>query len=227
MSETVLELKDASIFQKENLVLSDVSVTVNKGDFIYLIGKTGTGKSSFMRTLYGDLPLKKGEGHIVDFDLPSLKEKDIPHLRRKLGVVFQDFKLLNDRTVNANLEFVLKATGWKDKEQMKAKIEEVLDKVGMKTKGFKFPYQLSGGEQQRVAIARALLNDPELILADEPTGNLDPQTSVEVMEVLMEINKNGNTILMATHDYALILKYPSKTLKCDGAKVFEVVQKSL
>ncbi|MFP2996383.1 ATP-binding cassette domain-containing protein [Spongiivirga sp. MCCC 1A20706] len=227
MSETVLELKDASIFQKENLVLSDVSVTVNKGDFIYLIGKTGTGKSSFMRTLYGDLPLKKGAGHIVDFDLPSLKEKDIPHLRRKLGVVFQDFKLLNDRTVNANLEFVLKATSWKDKEQMKTKIEEVLDKVGMKTKGFKFPYQLSGGEQQRVAIARALLNDPELILADEPTGNLDPQTSVEVMEVLMEINKNGNTILMATHDYALILKYPSKTLKCDGAKVFEVVQKSL
>ncbi len=227
MSETVLELKDASIFQKENLVLSDVSVTVNKGDFIYLIGKTGTGKSSFMRTLYGDLPLQKGTGRIVDFDLPSLKEKDIPHLRRKLGVVFQDFKLLNDRTVNANLEFVLKATGWKDKEQMKIKLEEVLDKVGMKTKGFKFPYQLSGGEQQRVAIARALLNDPELILADEPTGNLDPQTSVEVMEVLMEINKNGNTILMATHDYALILKYPSKTLKCDGAKVFEVVQKSL
>jgi len=227
MPETVLELKDASIFQKENLVLSEVSVTVHKGDFIYLIGKTGTGKSSFMRTLYGDLPLKKGEGHIVDFDLPSLKEKDIPHLRRKLGVVFQDFKLLNDRTVNDNLEFVLKATGWKDKEQMKTRIEEVLDKVGMKTKGFKFPYQLSGGEQQRIAIARALLNDPELILADEPTGNLDPQTSVEVMEVLMDINKNGNTILMATHDYALILKYPSKTLKCDGAKVFEVVQKSL
>ena len=227
MSETVLELMDASIFQRENLVLSEVNVSVKKGDFIYLIGKTGTGKSSFMRTLYGDLPLQKGEGHIVDFDLPSLKERDIPHLRRKLGVVFQDFKLLNDRNVNENLRFVLKATGWKDKEQMTHKIEEVLDKVGMKTKGFKFPYQLSGGEQQRIAIARALLNDPELILADEPTGNLDPQTSVEVMEVLQEINKNGNTILMATHDYALILKYPSKTLKCDGSKVFEVVQRSL
>lgn len=227
MSETVLELRDASIFQRENLVLSEVNVSVKKGDFIYLIGKTGTGKSSFMRTLYGDLPLQKGEGHIVDFDLPSLKERDIPHLRRKLGVVFQDFKLLNDRNVNENLRFVLKATGWKDKEQMTRKIEEVLDKVGMKTKGFKFPYQLSGGEQQRIAIARALLNDPELILADEPTGNLDPQTSVEVMEVLQEINKNGNTILMATHDYALILKYPSKTLKCDGSKVFEVVQRSL
>jgi cell division transport system ATP-binding protein len=227
MSETILELKSASIFQKENLVLSDVNVKVLKGDFIYLIGKTGTGKSSFMRTLYGDLPLQKGEGHIVDFDLPSLKEKDIPHLRRKLGVVFQDFKLLNDRNVNQNLQFVLKATGWKDKDQMAERIEQVLSKVGMKTKGFKFPYQLSGGEQQRIAIARALLNDPELILADEPTGNLDPQTSVEVMEVLQEINKNGNTILMATHDYALILKYPSKTLKCDGSKVFEVVQKSL
>ena len=227
MSETVLELMDASIFQRENLVLSEVNVSVKKGDFIYLIGKTGTGKSSFMRTLYGDLPLQKGEGHIVDFDLPSLKERDIPHLRRKLGVVFQDFKLLNDRNVNENLRFVLKATGWKDKEQMTHKIEEVLDKVGMKTKGFKFPYQLSGGEQQRIAIARALLNDPELILADEPTGNLDPQTSVEVMEVLQEINKNGNTILMATHDYALILKYPPKTLKCDGSKVFEVVQRSL
>ena len=198
---------------------------INKGDFVYLIGKTGTGKSSFMKTLYGDLPLQEGEGSIVDYNLRTLKEKDIPFLRRKLGVVFQDFKLLNDRTIRGNLEFVLKATGWKDKKGMDSKIDEVLDKVGMKTKAFKFPYQLSGGEQQRVAIARALLNDPELILADEPTGNLDPQTSVEVMEVLQDINKNGNTILMATHDYALLLKYPSKTLKCDGQKVFEVVQK--
>ncbi len=225
MSNTVLHLKDASIYQRENLILSDVNVEVNKGDFVYLIGKTGTGKSSFMKTLYGDLPLLEGEGSIVDFDLPSLQEKQIPFLRRKLGIVFQDFKLLNDRTVKGNLLFVLKATGWTDEKAMDSKIDDVLDKVGMKTKDFKYPYQLSGGEQQRVAIARALLNDPELILADEPTGNLDPQTSVEVMEVLQDINKNGNTILMATHDYALLLKYPSKTLKCDGNKVFEVVQR--
>ncbi|RDK83228.1 cell division ATP-binding protein FtsE [Marinirhabdus gelatinilytica] len=224
---TVLSLKNASIFQRENLILSDVTVSIEKGEFVYLIGKTGTGKSSFMKTLYGDLPLQKGEGHIVGYDLPTLKEKDIPFLRRKLGVVFQDFKLLNDRTVHDNLRFVLTATGWKDKTEMKNKIEEVLDKVAMKTKAFKFPYQLSGGEQQRIAIARALLNDPELILADEPTGNLDPQTSVEVMQVLQEINKNGNTILMATHDYALLLKYPSKTLKCDESQIFEVVQKTV
>ncbi|MGA8854330.1 MAG: ATP-binding cassette domain-containing protein [Christiangramia sp.] len=227
MSETVLELNNAAIYQRESLILSEVDVKVNKGDFVYLIGKTGTGKSSFMKTLYGDLPLTEGEGHIVDFNLRTLKEKDIPYLRRKLGVVFQDFKLLTDRNIKDNLLFVLKATGWKDKKGMDSKIDEVLDKVGMKTKGFKYPYQLSGGEQQRVAIARALLNDPELILADEPTGNLDPQTSVEVMEVLQEISKNGNTILMATHDYALLLKYPSKTLKCDGQRVFEVVQKSV
>jgi cell division transport system ATP-binding protein len=179
-----------------------------------------------MKTLYADLPLTKGEGSIVDFNLRTLKEKDIPFLRRKLGVVFQDFKLLTDRTINDNLLFVLKATGWKNKNEMNARVEEVLNKVDMKTKGFKFPHELSGGEQQRVAIARALLNDPELILADEPTGNLDPQTSIEVMEVLQDINKNGNTILMATHDYALLLKYPSKTLKCDENQVFEVVQRT-
>ena len=227
MADPVLHLKDASIFQGENLVLSDVSVSIDKGEFVYLIGKTGTGKSSFMKTLYGDLPLQEGEGSIVGFDLATLKEKDIPFLRRKLGVDFQDFKLLNDRTVSDNLRFVLTATGWKDKAAMENKINDVLDKVDMKTKAFKYPYQLSGGEQQRVAIARALLNDPELILADEPTGNLDPQTSVEVMEVLREINKNGNTILMATHDYALLLKYPSKTLKCDENQIFEVVQKTV
>ncbi|MBZ9730159.1 ATP-binding cassette domain-containing protein [Salegentibacter sp. JZCK2] len=227
MSNTVLELKNAAIYQRESLILSEVDVHINKGEFVYLIGKTGTGKSSFMKTLYGDLPLNEGEGTIVDFNLRTLKEKDIPFLRRKLGVVFQDFKLLTDRNIKDNLLFVLKATGWKDQKGMDSKIDEVLDKVGMKSKGFKYPYQLSGGEQQRVAIARALLNDPELILADEPTGNLDPQTSVEVMEVLQEISKNGNTILMATHDYALLLKYPSKTLKCDGQRVFEVVQKSV
>ncbi|MEP0265652.1 ATP-binding cassette domain-containing protein [Dokdonia sp.] len=227
MSDSVLHLNNAAIYQRENLILSDVNVTINKGDFVYLIGKTGSGKSSFMKTLYGDLPLSEGEGEIVGFTLHGLKEKQIPFLRRKLGVVFQDFILLNDRTVKDNLLFVLKATGWKDKIAIDAKIEEVLTKVGMKSKDFKYPYQLSGGEQQRVAIARALLNDPELILADEPTGNLDPQTSVEVMQVLQEINKNGNTILMATHDYALLLKYPSKTLKCDNNKIFEVVQRTV
>ncbi|MFT4942566.1 MAG: cell division transport system ATP-binding protein [Patiriisocius sp.] len=227
MSQAVLELTNASIYQKENLILDNVSIRIEKGAFVYLIGKTGTGKSSFMKTLYGDLPLTKGDGHIVGFDLGSLKEKEIPFLRRKLGVVFQDFKLLNDRTVKENLLFVLHATGWKDKKEMELKIDEVLGKVDMKTKNFKYPYQLSGGEQQRIAIARALLNDPELILADEPTGNLDPQTSVEVMQVLQEINNNGNTILMATHDYALLLKYPSKTLKCDEGQLFEVVQKTV
>ena len=225
MSNLVLHLKNASVYQGNSLILSEVNLDINKGEFVYLIGKTGSGKSSFMKTLYGDLELPEGEGSIVDYDLRKLKEKDIPFLRRKLGIVFQDFKLLPDRNVNDNLIFVLKATGWKDKTKMNSKIEVVLDKVGMKTSGFKFPHELSGGEQQRVAIARSLLNDPELILADEPTGNLDPQTSIEIMEVLQEINKNGNTILMATHDYAMILKYPGKTLKCDENKVFEVVQR--
>ncbi|MFC4219423.1 cell division ATP-binding protein FtsE [Flagellimonas marina] len=227
MPETIVKLQDVAVFQNENLVLKDVNLEVKKGEFVYVIGKTGSGKSSFMKTLYADIPLKQGEASVVDFDLKKLQEKDIPFLRRKLGIVFQDFKLLPDRNVNNNLRFVLKATGWTDDSKMDSKIEEVLTKVGMKTKGFKFPHELSGGEQQRIAIARALLNDPELILADEPTGNLDPQTSVEVMKVLQDINQNGRTIVMATHDYALILKYPHKTLKCDDSKVFEVIQKAM
>ncbi len=225
MSEIILALTDASIFQEENLILSNINLNINKGEFVYLIGKTGSGKSSFMKTLYADLPLQKGTGSIVGYNLNNFKEKDIPFLRRKLGVVFQDFKLLSDRTVFNNLDFVLKATGWKDKIKRKNRIEEVLTKVKMNSKGFKYPHQLSGGEQQRIAIARSLLNNPELILADEPTGNLDPATSIEIMTILREINQQGNTILMATHDYALILKYPSKTLKLENQKLFEVVLK--
>lgn len=225
MSDSVLKLEKASIFQDKNLILNEVNVNVKKGEFVYLIGKTGSGKSSLLKTLYGDLELTQGEGQIVGFDLTDLKDKNIPFLRRKLGIVFQDFKLLNELTIENNMGFVLRATGWKDKTKIKQKIEEVLSKVNMQKKGHKFPYELSGGEQQRVAIARALLNDPELILADEPTGNLDPQTSIEVMEVLQDLNSKGNTILMATHDYGLLLKYPSKTLKCEDHKVFEVVQR--
>ncbi len=222
MEKSVLHLENADIYQRDNLVLSKVNLTINKGDFFYLIGKTGSGKSSLMKTLYGDLHLQKGTGAIVDFDLKNLKEKEIPYLRRKIGIVFQDFKLLNDRTVFENLEFVLKATGWKNKEEIKAKINEVLDKVGLQSQYYKKTYELSGGEQQRIAIARALLNDPELILADEPTGNLDPKTSLEVMELLNEIHKSGKTILMATHDYQLIVKFKQKTLKCEGGKLFEI-----
>ncbi|MGC6438000.1 MAG: cell division ATP-binding protein FtsE [Flavobacteriaceae bacterium] len=225
MSSSVLKLENVSIFQSKNMILNAVNIDIKEGDFVYLIGKTGSGKSSLLKTLYGDLTLTNGKGQIVGFDLAAMKDKDIPFLRRKLGIIFQDFKLLNDRTVSSNLEFVLKATGWKDRKLIQNQIVAVLTKVSMQTKGHKFPHELSGGEQQRVAIARALLNDPELILADEPTGNLDPQTSIEVMQVLQELNKKGNTIFMATHDYALILKYPSKTLKCEDSKVFEVVQR--
>ena len=227
MSEIVLSLKNVTIYQEDNVILSQVNLEVKHGEFIYIIGKTGSGKSSFMKTLYGDLPLSQGEGTIVNYDLPTLKEKDIPYLRRKIGFVFQDFMLLPDRSVSDNMLFVLKATGWTDKMEMNNKIDEVLDKVGMKGFAAKMPHQLSGGEQQRVAIARALLNDPELILADEPTGNLDPQTSAEVLEVLKKINEQGKTVIMATHDYALLMKFPSKTLKCEENTIFEVVQRTI
>lgn len=227
MPQPILTLKDVTIYQENNAVLKDIDLDVNRGDFIYIIGKTGTGKSSLMKTLYGDLKLQKGEGEFVEYNLAKLKERDIPYLRRKIGIVFQDFKLLPDRSVHNNLRFVLKATGWKDKEEMDVKINEVLDKVGMKHSLNKMPHQLSGGEQQRIAVARALLNDPEVILADEPTGNLDPQTSVEVIQLLREINQQGKTIIMATHDYALIMKFPAKTLKCDEGTLFEVVQRTV
>lgn len=227
MSQAVLSLKNATIYQEDKVILSNVNLEVNRGEFLYIIGKTGSGKSSLMKTLYADLPLTEGEGHVVDFSLDTLKEDDIPFLRRKIGIVFQDFKLLPDRSIKDNMLFVLKATGWIDANEMDRKIDEVLDKVGMKAYAAKMPHQISGGEQQRVAIARALLNDPELILADEPTGNLDPQTSTEVLEVLRNINENGKTIIMATHDYALLMKFPAKTLKCEDTKIFEVVQRTV
>ena len=227
MSQSVLSLKNVNIYQEGKTILADVNLEVNHGEFIYIIGKTGSGKSSLLKTLYADLPLTEGEGKIVEFDLATLEEDDIPFLRRKIGIVFQDFKLLPDRTVKDNMLFVLKATGWVDQIGMDAKIDEVLDKVNMKDFANKMPHQLSGGEQQRIAIARALLNDPEFILADEPTGNLDPQTSAEVLEVLRKINANGKTVIMATHDYALLMKFPNKTLKCEDAKIFEVVQRTV
>ncbi len=227
MSEFVLTLKDVTIYQEGNAILSDVNLQVKHGEFIYIIGKTGSGKSSFMKTLYADLPLITGEGNIVGFELNGLTDDKIPFLRRKIGIVFQDFKLLSDRSIHANMQFVLKATGWTDIQKMDEKIDEVLDKVGLKDFASKMPHQLSGGEQQSVAIARALLNDPEFILADEPTGNLDPQTSSEVLEILKKVNATGKTVILSTHDYALLMKFPSKTLKCEDGKIFEVVQKTM
>jgi cell division transport system ATP-binding protein len=217
--DTIVELKDASIFQGDHLVLSNVNIHITKGDFIYLIGKTGTGKSSILKTLYGALPLKVGSGHVGDFDLTKMKRKDVPYLRRKLGIVFQDFELLTDRNVNDNLLFVLKATGWKDKKAMAERMQEVLDKVGLGTKGYKMPHELSGGEQQRVVIARALLNDPNLILADEPTGNLDPATTEEILNLLHSISKTGRAVLMATHDYVHMKKFSSRIIRCEENSV--------
>lgn len=217
--DTIISISDASIYQDKHLVLSGVDLHVETGEFVYLIGKTGTGKSSLLKTLYGELPLLHGEGAVAGYDLRKLRRKDIPYLRRKLGIVFQDFQLLTDRTIHDNLLFVLRATGWKNKNDIRDRIEQVLTKVGLETKGFKMPHHLSGGEQQRVAIARALLNDPDLILADEPTGNLDPETSEEILKLLIEISKAGRAVLMATHDYSLIDKFPSKIVRCEDGKL--------
>ncbi len=217
--QVVISLQDATVSIQHIMVLSGVNFSLETGGFQYLIGKTGSGKSSLIKTLYGELPLQKGSGNIAGFDLGRLRTRQIPYLRRKLGIVFQDFHLLMDRNIRDNLLFVLKATGWRDKNAMDKRIEEVLDSVGLKTKGFKRPHQVSGGEQQRVVIARALLNEPEIILADEPTGNLDPQTSDEIMTLLKEINSQGKAILMATHNYSLIKKFPASILQCSNSTV--------
>ena len=224
MSETVLEIRNANIYQGDSLILSNVNISVSKSEFVYLVGKTGTGKSSLLKTLYGELSLKEGTANVAGFDLKDLTWKTVPFLRRNIGIVFQDFQLLTDRNVHDNLKFVLAATGWTNEREIENKIDEVLGKVGLKTKGFKFPYELSGGEQQRVDIARALLNSPKLILADEPTGNLDPETTEEIMNLLFQIAKElGTAIVMATHDYLVINKYPARTIKTDGGRVIDNV----
>lgn len=225
---SIVSLRHAQIYQGKNLILSDVNFEVRKGEFVYMIGKTGSGKSSLLKTLYGDLYLTEGEGRVADIDLTQLKWQNIPLLRRNLGIVFQDFRLLTDRNVYDNLEFVLRATGWTDKALMKEKIESVLSKVGLKSKGFKMTYEMSGGEQQRVDIARALLNNPKLILADEPTGNLDPDTTDEIMQLLLNICKDYQTaIIMATHDYTIIQKYPARVVRIEQGAVKEITPASM
>ena len=222
MAEPIVELSNVNIYQSNTLILGNVNIVVNKSEFVYLVGKTGTGKSSLLKTMYGDLTLNEGEGTVAGFNLRDMTWKKVPYLRRNLGVVFQDFQLLTDRNVIDNLKFVLKATGWKDERLMTEKINDVLDKVGLKSKGFKMPYEMSGGEQQRVDIARALLNSPKLILADEPTGNLDPETSDEIMQLLFQISKEyGTTVIMATHDYRVVNKFPSRTLRTEKGKVMD------
>lgn len=219
--DNVISFEGANIFQEDHLVLTDVNFSVKKNEFVYLIGKVGSGKSSLIKTLNAEIPLKQGEAHVAGFGLNNIKRKNVPKLRRKLGIVFQDFQLLIDRTVYDNLKFVLGATGWKNKKEIKRRIDEVLEKVNLQHKGYKMPHQLSGGEQQRVVIARALLNDPDIILADEPTGNLDPETSEQIMKILFEIQESGRSVVMATHNYNLIEKYPCRTLKCEDGNVLD------
>lgn len=222
MPEPIIEISRVNIYQGNNLILQDVNLVVNKGEFVYLVGKTGTGKSSLLKTLYGELTLTEGEATVAGFGLRNLHWRKVPYLRRTLGVVFQDFQLLTDRNVNNNLKFVLKATGWEDEKLMDEKVLDVLDKVGLRAKGFKMPFELSGGEQQRVDIARALLNSPKLILADEPTGNLDPETSDEIMNLLFQIGRDFNTsIVMATHDYIVVQKFPARTIKTEKGRVID------
>jgi cell division transport system ATP-binding protein len=225
MQNMIVSLQNATIQNENQVVLADINFKVIKGDFVFLIGKTGAGKSSLLKVLYGDLPLSKGIGSILGYDLEKLKDRDIPSLRRKLGVVFQDFKLLPDRTVFDNLAFVLKATGWSGKEKIKTRVNEVLSMVNVNSEFHKFPFELSGGEQQRIAIARALLNHPQLIIADEPTGNLDPETSQEIMQLFKELHKGGISIIMATHDYNMIVKFPGKIFQCSDGKLQEVIAK--
>ncbi len=223
-SEIVIQIEHAEIRQKENVILKDVNLQVKAGEFIYLIGKTGSGKSSLLKTFYAALPLSSGTGTCCGFDLTKIKRSQIPFLRRKLGIVFQDFELLTDRSVNENLEFVLRATGWSDVKAMDSRKESVLELVGLDGKGYKMPHELSGGEQQRVAIARALLNTPQLILADEPTGNLDPTTSLEILNLLLAISKAGTTVVMASHDYATMKKFSSRIIICDAEEVRETTE---
>jgi len=225
MSKFILSFSDADIIQNHKIILSKVSIDILPGEFVFLIGRTGTGKSSLIKTIYGDIELKEGLGHVVGFDLSRIKNKEISMLRKSIGVVFQDFKLLPDRNIYKNLQFVLRATGWKNSKEIDSRIEKVLEMVGIKVNINKFPSELSGGEQQRIAIARALLNKPNLIIADEPTGNLDPQTSQEIMRLFKSLHKQGITILMATHDYNMIVKFPGRIFKCEDGKVFEVVTK--
>lgn len=222
MTDAIVSLQHANIYQNHNLVLENVNITVNKGEFVYLVGRTGTGKSSLLKTLYGDLPLREGEGRVTNFNLKDITWKNVPFLRRNIGMIFQEFQLLTDRNINDNLRFVLHAIGWKDKQLIDEKINNVLEKVGLKDKGLKMPFDISGGEQQRVDIARALLNSPKLILADEPTGNLDPETSDEIMQLLFSITQDYHTaVVMATHDYMVIQKHPARILKTEDGKVID------
>jgi cell division transport system ATP-binding protein len=220
--DVIIELTDCSIWQQNHLVLSKVNLRVGKGEFLYLVGRVGSGKSSLIKTLNAQIPLKEGTGLVAGYDLSKIKKREIPFLRRKIGIVFQDFQLLTDRTVNENLGFVLKATGWKNKLEIDTRIGEVLEKVGLELKGYKMPHQLSGGEQQRVVIGRALLNDPEIILADEPTGNLDPETSEGILRLLTDISKNGRAVVVATHNYTLLKKFTARTIKCENGELTEV-----